>query len=75
MGCGGSTARPLEPVPSQEAGQKIVDPPSQEELYDAARKADAARVGAILEAGAQPDAFFRGIAISRGIRMAIPPAA
>lgn len=74
MGCGASKdTAAVEVGSSQEMAQKVVEPPSQEELYDAARKADVKQVRAMLEAGAQPDAFFRGIAISRG--MTIPPAA
>ena len=42
---------------------------SQGELYEAARKGDSKKVAALLKAGAKPDALFRGIAISRGMRI------
>jgi hypothetical protein len=38
-------------------------------LYEAARMGDSKKVAALLKAGAQPDALFRGIAISRGMRI------
>jgi hypothetical protein len=74
MGCGGSTAA-TPAVDAAPTGKGPVTAPSQAELHEAARKADATQVQSMLEAGAQPDALFRGIAISRGINAVIPAAA
>lgn len=72
MGCGASTVQSVA-EPALSGKTTAIDPPSQQELYDAARSANAKQVQMMLAAGAAPDALFRGIAISRGI--VVPAAA
>ena len=53
MGCGASTVQSVA-EPALSGKTTAIDPPSQQELYDAARAANAKQVQMMLAAGAVP---------------------